>query len=104
MGSPRPPAADQERVFEQLNSRRTIPFIDFGSRYLTVGASYLPDVLAGLSWQQVADQLAGNPQGPAASRILGTANWMTAAVCQQLASPPAAVCGGPEISQLRSQI
>jgi hypothetical protein len=98
------PTADQERIFEQLNSKRSIPFIDFGNRYVTVGASYQPDVLQGMSWQQIADQLAGNPQGPAASKILGVANWMTAGICQQLAGPPAAVCGGPEISQLRSQI
>ena len=98
------PTADQARIFEQLNSRRSIPFVDFGSRYVTVGASYQPDVLQGLTWQQIADQLASNPQGPAAAKILGVANWMTAALCQQLASPPAAVCGGPEISQLRAQL
>ena len=98
------PTADQERIFEQLNSRGSIPFVDFGNRYVTIGASFQPDVLQGLSWQQIADQLAINPQGPAASKVLGVANWMTAALCQQLASPPAAVCGGPEISQLRLQL
>lgn len=98
------PTADQERVFEQLNSRRSIPFVDFGSRYVTLGASFQPDVLQGMSWQQIAEQLANNPQGPAAARILGVANWMTAAICQQLSAPPASVCGGPEIGQLRSQL
>ena len=98
------PSAEQERLFEQLNPRHSIPFTDFGNRWVGVGAGYQPDVLQGMTWQQIADQLLTNPQGPAASKILGNANWMTAAVCQQLANPPANVCAGPEMTKLRAQL
>jgi hypothetical protein len=98
------PTAEQQRLFDQLNSRRSIPFSDFGNRWVTIGSGFQPDVLQGMTWQQIADQLKNNPQGPAASRILGNANWMTAAVCQQLASPPDTVCGGPDMTRLRAQL
>ena len=98
------PTADQQRLFDQLNSRRSIPFTDYGSRWVTIGSGYQPDVLQGMTWQQIADQLQNNPQGPAASRILGNANWMTGAVCQLLAGPPDTVCGGPAITRLRAQL
>jgi len=98
------PTAEQQRLLEQLDSRLSIPFTDFGNRWVTIGSGYQPDVLQGLTWQQIADQLQNNPQGPAASRILGNANWMTAAVCQQLANPPDNACGGPDMTRLRAAL
>jgi len=98
------PTPEQERLFEQLDARRQIPFTDFGNRWVTIGAGYQPDVLQGMTWQEIADQLKNNPQGPAASKILGNANWMTAAVCQLLAGPPDNVCGGPDMARLRAQL
>jgi hypothetical protein len=98
------PTADQQRLFEQLNPRRSIPFTDYGNRWVTIGSGYHPDVLQGLTWQQIVDQLKNNPQGPAASKILGNANWLTAAVCQQLANPPDQVCAGADMTRLRAQL
>jgi hypothetical protein len=98
------PSADQQRLFEQLNARRSIPFVDIGNRYVAVGAGFQPDVLAGKTWQQIATELQDNPRGPAAGAILGNANWITAGICQALANPPAAICGGPEITSLRTQL
>ena len=35
----------------------SIPFIDFGNKYVSIGASYNPQVLAGLSWSTIAADL-----------------------------------------------
>lgn len=98
------PTADQQRLFDQLNPRRSIPFVDVGNRYVAVGAGFQPDVLAGRTWLELATELRDHPHGPAAGPILGNANWITAGICQALASPPPDTCGGPDISALRAQL
>jgi thiol-disulfide isomerase/thioredoxin len=69
----------------------SIPFIDFGNRYLIIGASYSPQTLAGLTWAQVAADLS-NPNSPVAKGVDGTANYMTAALCKLTGNKPANVC------------
>jgi Domain of unknown function (DUF929) len=68
-----------------------IPFIDYGNKYLTVGASYDPGLLAGLNWNQIAAAL-HNPGSPVAAGVLGTANYMTAAICGLTNDQPASAC------------
>jgi hypothetical protein len=69
----------------------SIPFIDFGNKYVIIGASYSPQVLAGLSWSQIADDLS-NPNSPVAQGIDGTANYITAAICAMTGNQPASAC------------
>ncbi len=69
----------------------SIPFIDFGNKYVIIGASYSPQVLAGLSWSQIADDLS-NPTSPVAMGIDGTANYITAAICAMTGNQPASAC------------
>jgi len=69
----------------------SIPFIDYGGKYLTVGASYNPQVLSGLTWSQIAADL-GTPSSPVAKAIDGTANYMTAAICKMTGNQPASAC------------
>jgi len=80
----------------------SIPFVDYGNKYLTIGASYDPGVLQGLSWNQIAADL-HNPASPVAMSVLGTANYMTAAICGLTGDQPAAVCTSG-IKSLQSQI
>jgi hypothetical protein len=68
-----------------------IPFIDYGNKYLTVGASYNPAVLTGLTWNQIAADL-HNPASPVAAAALGVANYMTAAICSLTNDQPASAC------------
>jgi hypothetical protein len=68
-----------------------IPFIDFGNKYLIAGASYNPQVLAGLSWSQVATDLS-NPSSQVAQGVDGTANYITAAICKMTGNQPASAC------------
>ena len=69
----------------------SIPFIDFDNKYAIIGASYSPQVLAGLSWSQIAGDLS-NPDSPVAKAIGGTANYITAAICAMTGNQPAGAC------------
>jgi hypothetical protein len=72
-------------------SQGAIPFVDFGNKYLIAGASYNPQVLAGLSWATIASDLK-NPDSKVAKSIGGTANYMTAAICKLTNNQPASAC------------
>jgi hypothetical protein len=81
----------------------TIPFVDFGNRYLLPQAQYLPSDLAGLSWAQVAAAMR-DPSGRAGTDIDGAANMITAAICSLTRGQPAAVCASPGVAAARGSI
>ncbi|MBO0821780.1 MAG: DUF929 family protein, partial [Nocardiopsaceae bacterium] len=69
----------------------SIPFVDFGNKYMLSGASYDGSVLAGKSWAQIAAALK-NPSSPIAQGVDGTANYITAAICKMTNNQPATAC------------
>lgn len=83
-------AADQALVTAR-DTQGSIPFVDFGSKYVTIGASYQPDVLKGLTQAQIAADL-HDPNSAVARQVLGAANMMTAVMCKMTNNQPAAVC------------
>jgi len=87
------PTAAQQALIDKYDAtyQGAIPFIDYGNRYLSVGASYDPGVLQGLTWAQIAADL-HNPASPVARAVLGTANYMTAAICDLTSDQPASAC------------
>lgn len=93
------PSADQKAVLAKYDPSGGIPFIDFANRYVLPKANYQPDVISGMSSLAIADALK-DPQSPQAQAILGSANFITAAICQTTANQPAAVCAGPAIQAL----
>jgi thiol-disulfide isomerase/thioredoxin len=87
------PTAEQAALLNKYDAAYggAIPFVDFGNRYLIVGASYDPGVLKGLTWSQIAADL-HNPASSVAKAALGTANYMTAAICKLTGGQPASAC------------
>ncbi len=79
-----------------------IPFVDFGNKYLIAGASYNPQVLAGLSWSTIAADLS-NPSSAVAQAVDGTANYITAAICKLTGNQPASACT-TTVKSLESQL
>ncbi len=79
-----------------------IPFLDFGNKYLSVGASYDPGVLKGLTWAEIAADL-HRPSSPVAKSVLGAANYITAAICGLTKDRPAAACT-PAVQALQAKI
>jgi hypothetical protein len=60
-----------------------VPFLDVANQFILAGAQYNPQVLAGLSAVQIADQL-NNPSSPVARAIDGAASTIIAAIDQVL--------------------
>ncbi len=86
------------------SSPGSIPFISFGGKYWLIGgSSYLPQVLHGLTWSQVAASLA-NPVSPVAKQADGAANYLTAAICKITNNQPASVCTSPVIKKLQGTL
>lgn len=89
----------QNSIFTKLNAppyvpsgdNGSFPFLDFGNKYLIIGASYSPQILAGLSWSTIAADLT-KTSSPVAQAIDGTANYITAALCKLTGNQPATAC------------
>jgi Domain of unknown function (DUF929) len=93
-----PSAADEALVtkydappFVDADSKGSIPFVDIGGKFVISGASYDPALLAGKTHQQIADAMA-DPTSDIAKAIDGTANVITAAICQITQQAPTNVC------------
>ena len=87
------PTAAQQALIQKYDAANqgAIPFIDYGNKYVSVGASYDPGVLQGLSWSQIAADLR-TPSSSVAQGVLGTANYATAAICGITGDQPSTVC------------
>ncbi len=95
--------AAQQRLWTKYSPGGTsYPFIDIGNRF-TASSTYSPQVLQGLSWQQIAADL-HKPSTAVAQGAVGSANLFTAAICKITNSQPANVCTTAPVSTLERQI
>ncbi len=97
------PTAAQQQLINRYNPNGSFPFINIANKYTLTGASYDPQVLSNLSWQQIASALS-NPQSPVAQSILGSANYFTAAICSATNQQPASVCQAAPIPQVQQSL
>jgi hypothetical protein len=84
--------------FVPASSEGSIPFYDLGNKVLVSGASFSPQVLQGLSAQQIAADLS-NPASAVTQSIVGTANYLTAGICSITSGQPASVCQEPYVAK-----
>ncbi len=104
------PTAEQQQLLTTYNITG-YPFIDIGNRYLITKASYDPALLRTnpkdsssqpLSQQDIASQLA---TGNAVSKsILGTANYLTAAISASTNNQPSTICSDASIQQIEASL
>jgi hypothetical protein len=104
------PTAAQEQVIAKYDAppyvsgnAGSIPFIDFGGKYLVSGQSYSPAVLQGLSWDDIASKLT-NANDPVTQGVVGAANALTASICKMTNNQPTNVCSQPAIQTLMGQL
>ena len=83
--------AAEQAVFSRYDQSASVPVLDFGNRSVFVGASFSPLVLKQQTWSQIAAALR-DPASLAGQAILGTANYITAAICQLTGDQPARAC------------
>jgi hypothetical protein len=102
-------SADQQAIFNQFNrppyvsSAGAIPFLDIGGKFVLSGATYDPGLLSGEDWSQIAAQLS-NPSSKEAQAIVGSANLITAAICQSTGQQPANVCQTAGVQQAAAKL
>ena len=104
------PTSEQQALMTKWNAppyvpsgyQGSIPFIDFGNKYMISGASYNPQVLAGKTWAQISAAL-HDPSSQIAQAVNGTANYITAAICKLTGNQPATACTSV-VQSLQSKI
>ncbi len=79
------------------------PFIDFGNQVALTGPLYVPTMLHGLTWSQVASKLK-NPSDPVAQAVDGAANYVTASICKMTSDKPGSVCSVPQIKAIEANL
>jgi hypothetical protein len=84
----------------QTIGQGSFPFIDFSNKVVQSGAGFedQPLALANLTWDEVASQLY-QPSTAVAQAEDGSANYLTAAICEMTGNQPSAVCSAPYVSQ-----
>jgi thiol-disulfide isomerase/thioredoxin len=97
-----PTAAQQALWAKYEPPGNSYPFIDIGNRFVAT-TTYSPQVLQGLSWNQIAADL-HNPSSPVSQGAVGSANLLTAAICKVTGNAPASVCSASPIPALESRI
>ncbi len=97
------PTAAQSALLAKYDSAGSIPFLDIANKYVVTGASFTPQVLQGLTRGQIAAQLA-DPSSTVAQAIDGTANDITAALCNVTGNQPSSVCSSPAIAAIAKKL
>jgi Domain of unknown function (DUF929) len=80
-----------------------IPFVMIDNRWAWAGATYSPDVLDGKTFDQIAAALS-DPSSDVAKAIDGTANQITAMICQITGAKPSDVCSAPWVRQAQATL
>jgi hypothetical protein len=80
-----------------------IPFQDLSNRFIVSGSGVNPELLQGMTWQQIAATLT-DTSSKVSQQIIGDANWLTAGVCKLTGDQPSSVCSAAPIASLEGQI
>ncbi len=105
------PTAEQARIAQTYGSppyapqqlSQSIPFIVFGNQFVVSGATYSPQVLQGLSAEEIAKALK-DPTSDVAKGSVGAANVLTAVLCDLTGGQPGTVCQSPTVTQIQGQL
>lgn len=103
------PTAEEQQIVSKYdappytNQAGSIPFTDIGNQYLMIGPGFSPQVLQGKDWQQIADALS-QPDSQIAQGVIGTANYLTAAICMTTNQQPGSVCQAAPIPAIETAL
>lgn len=103
------PTLEEQRLLGEFDrepyttSPGAIPFLDIGNRFVMVGATFDPTVLQGLTVSQIAGRLA-DPASDVGGAVLGSANLLTAAICEATGDQPGTVCSSRAVIQAKARL
>jgi hypothetical protein len=84
-------------------SAGAIPFINFGGKYIITGATFSPGTLSGKSLDEIVAALS-DPESSISQGAVGSANAITAAICNLTNQQPSAVCTSPAVKNLQAKL
>jgi hypothetical protein len=90
-------SADDQKTFDTYNKppyieqAGAIPFMDIGGTYVSSGASFSPEMLAGKTHAEIAKAIT-DPSSTIGKAVLANANVIAAAICKATGDKPATVC------------
>ncbi len=90
-------------LYGTTNGSVGYPFIDFGNKVAMSGPLYVPTMLHGLTWAQVASRLK-NPNDPVAQAVDGAANYVTASICKMTGDKPGSVCSASQVKTIEANL
>ena len=96
-------SADDQKLFDTYNSGGGIPWIDYGGKAASGGASIDATLLAGKTQATIAAEIA-DPATPLSKAVLGSANVITARLCQLTGNQPAAVCTSSAVTAVAGSV
>jgi len=88
---------------QYTGSNGGIPFVMIGNLYAWAGTNYDVGLLKDMTFDQIANELA-DPNSEIAKAINGSANQITAMICQLTGNQPADVCSAPFIQQAQAAL
>jgi hypothetical protein len=103
------PTAEDQKTFDTYNkppyvsSDGSIPFVDLGGKFVSSGATYSPEVLAGKTQTEIANALK-DPSSPIAKSVIASANVYTAAICKLTNNQPPKVCSTEAVTAAASKL
>jgi hypothetical protein len=93
-----PLTALESNLWAKYDNPEGFPFLDIGNKVFVLTPSYNPQTLANLDQTDVASKLS-NPKSPVTQAIVGTANYLTAGICNLTGQKPASVCSASIVAK-----
>jgi len=97
-----PPSVEQQQLLKRYNVAG-FPFIDIADKYIARDAVFDPTILKGHSQQEIANKLS-DPNQDVTQKIVGAANYFTAAICVVTNNQPVGVCDTDPIRGIRDSL
>ena len=85
------------------NVPRPFPFVDVANKFADVGSPAPASVAGGLFWTQLAGSLS-RPETAVGQAVDGTAELLTAEICEATAGVPAEVCGTAAVQEYQKRL
>lgn len=87
---------DRSSTTSSSSSGLSIPFMDIGNKFVAEGVSFTPRPLQGLSRATIASGLS-TAKNPVTELIIGSSNFLSAAICSIDGGKPGSVCQSPGV-------
>ena len=84
-------------------STGSIPFLDVGNKFVSIGLGYSSQDISGMQWSDIANDLSSGGS-TVSQHILGAANYLTAALCIETKQQPSSVCSTATIQKIEATL